>query len=323
MTMGQRTDAASVAAKEVELGLNQPVFYRYLKYLDDLSPLSLYSANPKSFYGFKPENSPHAKVWDMGNKKLVFKAPYLGRSFQTGNPVSKSIGDKLMNTVWLTVFSIAFASIIGILLGIVAALKKSTWIDNLILVVSTLGISLPSYFFGILLAMLFAYYLKHWTGLNLTGSFIETDDLGDPILVWKNLILPVLALGSRPVAIITQLTRSTMLDVLSQDYIRTAKAKGLSKNVVLFKHALRNAMNPVITSISGWVAGLLAGAFFVEMIFSYQGLGNLTVNALMSFDFPVVMGVVLYVAVVIVVVNIIADILYGIFDPRISLSATV
>jgi peptide/nickel transport system permease protein len=142
--------------------------------------------------------------------------------------------------------------------------------------------------------------------------------LGDEVFVWKNLILPMFALGIRPIAIITQLTRSSMLDVLSQDYVRTARAKGLSYYKVVFKHALRNALNPVLTSISGWLAALLTGAYFIELVFNYDGLGLQTVNSLKNFDFPVVMGSVLFVAVVFVLMNILTDILYSVLDPRVT-----
>jgi len=134
----------------------------------------------------------------------------------------------------------------------------------------------------------------------------------------QNLILPALTLGIRPLAIITQLTRSAMLDVLSQDYIRTAYAKGLSKRVVLFKHALRNALNPVITAITGWFAELLAGAFFVEYIFGWKGIGKTTVDALEKLDFPVVMGSVLLTAALFILINILADLLYKVVDPRVQ-----
>jgi peptide/nickel transport system permease protein len=129
----------------------------------------------------------------------------------------------------------------------------------------------------------------------------------------------MITLGIRPLAIIVQLTRSAMLDVLKQDYIRTAIAKGLRYRVVLFKHALRNALNPVITAISGWFAALLAGAFFVEFIFDWKGIGLKTIEALKSNDFPVVMGAVLFIATIFVTVNIIVDIIYGWLDPRVSL----
>jgi len=139
--------------------------------------------------------------------------------------------------------------------------------------------------------------------------------------MWKNLILPVIALGVRPIAIIAQLTRSSMLDELTQDYVRTAKAKGLGQMSVLFKHALRNAMNPIVTSISGWLASVLTGAYFIEIVFTYKGLGFQTVQSLLTFDFPVVMGSVLLVALVFVVMNIFTDILYSILDPRVVVKA--
>jgi peptide/nickel transport system permease protein len=140
---------------------------------------------------------------------------------------------------------------------------------------------------------------------------------GKPVLTLHNLILPAFTLGIRPLAIITQLTRSSLLDVLQQDYIRTAYAKGLSKWKVLWRHALRNAMNPVITAVTGWFAELLAGAFFVESIFGWKGLGKITVEALEKLDYPVVMGCVLFASFLFVLINILADVLYRIVDPRI------
>jgi peptide/nickel transport system permease protein len=133
----------------------------------------------------------------------------------------------------------------------------------------------------------------------------------------QNLILPALTLGIRPLAIITQLTRSSMLDVLDQDYIRTAYAKGLRRRTVIWRHGLRNALNPVITAVTGWFAELLAGAFFVEYIFGWRGIGKVTVEALEKLDFPVVMGSVLVSAAFFIVINIVADVLYGIVDPRV------
>lgn len=318
MTLGQRADAETVKAKEKELRLNQPVWKRYLLYVNDLSPVSIHSKNQESLLFFNDQNYSAIARMNVGQKLIAIKYPYMGRSFQTGKKISDAIAEKLPNTILLALFATLFASIIGVLLGIIAALRHYSWIDNFTMVVSTLGISQPSYFMGILLLMIFGIYLKDWTHLNISGSLIETDDYGDRVYVWKNLILPVLALGIRPVAIITQMTRGTMIETMGMDFIRTAKAKGLSYKVVVFKHALRNVMNPVITSISGWFASLLAGAFFVEVVFNFKGLGNLMLNGLMSFDFPVVMGCVLYIAVVFVLVNIVVDILYGILDPRIS-----
>ena len=140
---------------------------------------------------------------------------------------------------------------------------------------------------------------------------------GERYLVIKNLILPALTLGIRPLAVIAQLTRSSMLDVLQQDFIRTAYAKGLSKTRVIFKHALRNALNPVITAITGWFAELLAGSFFIEYIFGWKGIGKITVNALEKLDYPVVTGAVLLSAFIFICINILADIIYVMVDPRI------
>ena len=171
---------------------------------------------------------------------------------------------------------------------------------------------------GIVLAYLFGFVLSDYTGLHMTGSLYEYDAFKGKQLQLQNLLLPAVTLGIRPLAIITQLTRSAMLDVLSQDYIRTAYAKGLSKKAVVFKHALRNALNPVVTAITGWFAELLAGAFFVEYIFGWKGIGKVTVDALEKLDFPVVMGSVLVTATFFVLVNLLADILYGIIDPRVG-----
>jgi peptide/nickel transport system permease protein len=186
---------------------------------------------------------------------------------------------------------------------------------------SIIGISAPSFFMGIIIAYLFGFVLSDWTGLSITGSWFEIDALsGEKRASLQNLILPAVTLGIRPLAIITQLTRSSMLDVLDQDYIRTAYAKGLTRRTVIWRHALRNALNPVITAITGWFAELLAGAFFVEYIFGWRGIGKVTVDALEKLDFPVVMGSVLVSAAFFIGINIIADILYGIVDPRVRVA---
>ncbi len=213
-----------------------------------------------------------------------------------------------------------FATIIGILLGMLAAVKQNTWIDTTAVFTSVIGISAPSFFMAIVIAYLFGIVLHSFTGLNLTGSWFDIDETtGERYFTLQNLILPAITLGIRPLAIITQLTRSSMLDVLNQDYIRTAYAKGLGKTTVVFKHALRNALNPVITAITGWFAELLAGAFFVEYIFGWKGIGKVTVDALDKLDYPVVMGSVLFSATFFIVINILADVLYGVVDPRVRL----
>jgi len=185
---------------------------------------------------------------------------------------------------------------------------------------SILGISVPSFVAAILIAMTFGFYWSEYTGLNLTGQLFEIDPFEGRQLELKNLILPAFALGIRQLAIITQLTRSSMVDVLSQDYIRTARAKGLSKRKIIQKHALKNALNPVITAVSGWLASLMAGAFFIEYIFNWKGLGSVTLRAVENLDFPVVMGATLFIAFLFILINILVDWLYTLLDPRVKLN---
>ena len=158
------------------------------------------------------------------------------------------------------------------------------------------------------------------TGLEPSGSIIQLNDItGAKEYNWSNLVLPCITLGLRPLAIVLLLTKKSMEEVLSSDFIRTAKAKGLSTFQILWKHALRNAINPVITAISGWFASLLAGAVFVEMIFNWDGIGSILVNALKNDDLPVVMGITLVISVIFVIINLIVDVIYSLIDPRVVL----
>ncbi len=316
LTMGQRTDLGSIAAVNKELGLDKPKPVQFLLYLNDISPVSWHtnSIENKQKYNY-------VVVFSGSEKCLVIKFPYLRKSYQTQKSVTAIISAALPNTIVLAFAAIIVAIVIGILLGTFAAVAHQTWLDSFILFISVLGISVPSFFSAILFQWLFAFVLADYTGLSMTGSFFMPDIFGETQWMWANLILPAITLGLRPVAIITQLTRSSMLDVLSQDYVRTARAKGLGYSKVVFKHALRNALNPVLTAASGWFAEMLAGAFFIEMIFGWNGIGKLTVEALNKNDFPVLMGSVLFAATIFVFINIIVDILYGVFDPRISKKA--
>ena len=214
----------------------------------------------------------------------------------------------------------AFALVLGIALGTLSALYKDRWVDRTALVLSTMGMSLPSFFAAILIAWLFAYVLADWTHLSMFGNLYTVDDYGTgEYLDLKNLILPALTLGIRPLATLTQLTRNSLLEALSQDYVRTARAKGMPYRRVVVHHALRNALNPVVTSATGWLAGLLAGAVFVEYVFDWKGMGVVIVDGLDQYDFPVVMGSILFVCVLLIVINILTDILYGLLDPRVRL----
>jgi len=227
--------------------------------------------------------------------------------------------DHIGGSFWLAFTSMVFATFFGITFGILAALKQNSLLDHSMITLSVVGISSPSFVSAILISITFGYYLSDYTGLNLTGQLWVTDPYRGRELELKNLILPAFALGIRPIAVIMQLTRSSMLDVLTQDYIRTAHAKGLKYYKVILKHALINALNPVITAVSGWLASLIAGSFFIEYIFNWKGLGTVTIRAVFNLDFPVVMGCTLFIGFIFVIITIFVDILYAMLDPRVRL----
>lgn len=309
LIIGQTGDSATIKNIRKELALDQPKWKQFVLYINDVSPIGVYNTLER-----KEKNIKGIFIGNVG-----LKLPYLRRSYQSKKNVSTILNEALPQTVLLAIAAMFIAVVIGIFLGIVASVKQNTWMDTSSIFASVLGISAPSFFIGIVLAYFFGFVFSHYTGLPLTGSLYEIDAFGGKQIQFKNLILPAITLGIRPLAIITQLTRSSMLDVLNQDYIRTAYAKGLSTAKIIYKHALRNALNPVVTAITGWFAELLAGAFFVEYIFGWNGIGKVTVAALENLDFPVVMGSVLLTAAFFVVVNIFSDILYSIIDPRIKL----
>jgi len=320
MMLGQRADITSVEAINRDLGRDKPLPLQFLNYLNDLSPLSFHNLSDPSDYWYldQAKYGRTIRLISAGNKALVLKEPYLRKSYQSKREVSSILAEGFINTFVLAMVSMAFAIILGIGIGIICALKKNSWVDHVSLVFSVLGMSLPSFFAAILNAWIFGYVFAHFTGLNMTGSLFTVDDLGrGEYLDLKNLILPAFTLGIRPLAIIVELTRNSLLDVLSQDYIRTAKAKGLSNTRIILKHALKNAMNPVITAISGWMASLLAGAVFVEYIFDWKGIGVVIVNALDKYDFPVLMGAVLFISIILILINIMVDVMYGLLDPRV------
>ncbi len=310
LVLGQSGDAKTIQNIRKELALDQPKWKQFLLYLNDVSPVAVHTKEEiekKQLKGF----------FIGSDTKFGIKLPYLRRSYQTKKEVGEVLLEALPGTLILALAAMLIATVIGILLGVLAAVKQNTWMDTSAVFASILGISAPSFFMGIVLAYLFGFVLSDYTGLHMTGSLFSVDPFTGKALQLKNLVLPAITLGIRPLAIITQLTRSAMLDVLGQDYIRTAYAKGLTKRTVVFRHALRNALNPVITAITGWFAELLAGAFFVEYIFGWKGIGKVTVDALEKLDFPVVMGSVLVTASFFVLVNILADLLYGVVDPRV------
>ena len=264
--------------------------------------------------------SPYCTLATIDETSVVLKYPYLRRSYQSKRPVADILTEAFPKTALLAIVAMTFALAVGITIGIFSALYKDSIFDKLAFFVSVIGMSLPSFFAAILIAWLFAYILADYTGLNMFGNLFTVDDYGTgEYLDLKNLILPAITLGIRPLAVIIELTKNSMLEVLSQDYIRTAKAKGLKKAKIIWHHALQNALNPIITSASGWLAGLMAGAVFVEYVFDWKGMGIVIVDGLEKYDFPVVMGAILFICVILVVINILVDILYGILDPRVRL----
>ncbi len=322
MMMGQRSDIQTEAAIRKEMGLDLPKGVQFLAYLNDLSPISWHKTKDQnSFFYLNQDNYSFTKLITTDESALVLKKPYLRRSYQSKRLVSDILAEAFPKTALLALVSIFFAIIVGIFIGVLCAVYKDTWFDKVALFFSVLGISLPSFFAAILFAWVFAFLLADYTGLSMFGSLYSVDNYGSGVyLDLKNLILPALTLGIRPLAVVVELTKSSVLDVLSQDYIRTAKAKGLSYRKILVKHALKNALNPVVTAISGWLASLLAGAVFVEYIFDWKGMGVVIVDGLDKYDFPVVMGSLLYVSVILVIINIFTDIIYGWLDPRVKFS---
>jgi len=319
MMLDQREDSEQLQNIRKKYGFDQPISVQYFYYLNDLSPISIHSKNSENYTFLDKEKYSFKILFSAGKKDIALKYPYLRKSFQKNDKkVSQVIAETLPNTAILAISAITIAILIGIFFGILSALYKDTFFDRIISVISILGMSVPSFFSAILFAWFFGFVLHKYTHLNMTGSLYEVDDFGENIYIqWKNLLLPAIVLGIRPLAVVIQLMRSSLLEVLNQDYIRTAKAKGLSTYKIIKTHALKNALNPVVTAVSGWFASLLAGAVFVEYIFNWNGLGKEIVNALNTLDLPVIMGSVLVIAAMFIVINILVDIIYGLLDPKI------
>ena len=322
MMLDQNQNSDQLEVLKNKFGFNLPLIDQYLYYLNDLSPISYHSTNKNEFSYYEKEIYGGIPLFNFHNRIIVFKYPYLRTSYQRrGKPITDILIETLPNTGILAISSIMIAIFGGLFFGITATIFKDHWIDRSLLLFSTLGMSIPSFFSAILFSWFFGYLLHSYTNLNMTGSLYELDDFGDNYrIVLKNLILPSFVLGIRPLAIIIQLVRSNLLEVLSQDYIKTAFSKGLSKYEVIFKHGLRNSINPVITAVSGWFASLLAGAIFVEYIFGWKGLGKEIVEALNHLDIPVVTGSVLVIAFMFIIINIVVDLIYTYIDPRIKIN---
>jgi peptide/nickel transport system permease protein len=227
----------------------------------------------------------------------------LGRSLHTNRSVTESILDQAPDTLELAAAAMIIAIVMGVMLGVVAAVNHNRWLDTAAMVYSTLGISMPLFWFGLIGIMIFSLRLR-WVPTAGSGT-------------WQHLILPATLLGMTMAAIIARLVRSSMLEVLRQEYITTARSKGIHETWVILSHGLRNAMIPVLTVIGLQFSGLLSGAVVIETIFSRRGIGSLAIRAVTTNDFPMVQGTVLFAAVIYVVINLLTDLMYGYLDPRI------
>jgi len=258
----------------------------------------------------------------------------LGTSYYTKMPVMQEILSRFPATIELALLAIILASFFGILIGVVSAVKKNSIFDNAGMFVALIGVSMPIFWLGILLIIFFSGTL-HWlpssgrinallepmhvTGFYLVDSLIagNSDSFIDAL---QHLVLPASALAMYSMAIIARMTRSSMLDTLQQDYIRTARAKGISEGRVILKHGLRNGLIPIVTVIGLQLGSLLGGAVLTETVFSWPGIGAYTVTCILKSDFPVVQGIVLLIATVFVLVNLLVDVIYAFLDPRIKYS---
>ncbi|HWV21972.1 MAG TPA: ABC transporter permease [Devosia sp.] len=249
----------------------------------------------------------------------------MGRSIFQNQPVSEIILGRLGATIELAVVALILATLIGLTLGVLAAIRQGTWVDTTTMLFAQLGVSMPVYWLGLLLMLLFAVQLG-WLpaigrGVPLPEAFLAAIT-GRPQVLWDSIghiALPALALAANSAAIISRLVRASMLEVLREDFVRTAYAKGLRKGRVVIRHALRNALLPVLSVIGLRFGALLGGAVLTESIFAWPGLGQLTIAAISQRDLPLIQGIVLTFAIVFALVNLVVDLLYAAVDPRIRL----
>ena len=277
MLISPSMSAADIEIKRRALGLDDPAYIRYIKWLNELA---------------------------HGN---------LGYSFSSGAPVAKRIGERIVPTLTLTLSALAVSYLIAIPIGMVAATRRYTWADYAATLFAFLGISLPTFFLGLAGIYIFALRLR-WLPVGGTMTLGGEGGLLDTL---HHLILPAAVLAVAGAGALTRYVRSSMLEVLGQEYVRTARAKGLAEVIVLRRHALRNALIPVVTLAGLQIPALLAGAVITEQIFEWPGMGRLTIEAINQRDYPVLMGITLIAAVLVAAGNLLADIAYSVVDPRI------
>ncbi|MFN8280992.1 MAG: ABC transporter permease [Saprospiraceae bacterium] len=314
MSFGQRSDEETIQLFKKKYYLDQPFYVQVWRYFEDLSPLQIITpSDPRmSDYRYTTLFSAYGQLW-------ITKWPYFRKSYHDGRNVISHIAEALPGTMALALASILMSVFLGVAAGLYAGMNQNTTGDRLIMSITTILYAIPSYVSSLLVALIFAFVLGKWTHLPLQGSFWDFNDLGDEQIFVSHLILPALALGLRPVSVITQMTRTSVLDVLGSDYVRTARSKGIGKAKLIRHHILPNSMNPIITTISSWFASLLTGSFFVEYIFNYKGLGLLTISALQHFDIPMITGCCIVTVIIFIIISNLTDLAYTFFDPRVKI----
>lgn len=320
--LGQRTDQNSVAVITRDFALDQPVYFQFLIYLNDLSPISVYNRKEKeSPIYLDPAKYRNAfkMFYFMNNKAVVFKQPYLRRSFRNRENVYDMLKDRFDDSAMLVGAAVFLASVFGVFLGLLSAIKRKTWVGKTVFTLSLAGISLPVFFIAILVAWLFGFVLHRYTGLSMTGGLYTIDPFEGEYINWKNLILPAIVLSIRPMSLIIQQTRNSFINVMSQPYILTAKAKGVRRSMIIFNHAWLNATAPLMILTRKWLGSLLAATLFVEFVFGWNGIGRLAVNAIDDGDVPVLMGIVILIGAVYIFLNLLSEIIYRTLDPRADL----
>ncbi|MDP8237178.1 MAG: ABC transporter permease [Candidatus Erginobacter occultus] len=293
--VGERTSAEVIERNRVRLGLDRPFLIQYGKFLANISPLRITAPGTEGFEGDPaPSSSP-------------FKVPYLGRSYFTGSPVSLMILEKLPATGRLALGAMLVAILFGLGLGIVSALFPGSFWDRLCSLLAIGGISIPVFWAGLILILIFSYHL----------GWFPPSGMGGGALIF--LILPAVTLGSRSAAYLARITRASMLESAAADHVLTARAKGLSRFQVVSRHIFRNSLIPIVTLAGLDFGSYLNGAVLTETIFSWDGVGRLAMNAILQRDYPVIIGCVLFGAVIFVAANILVDLSYAWIDPRIRL----
>jgi len=303
---GQQTSEAGIQELKRAYALDKPYPVQVAAYFHDLLPFGMLDAKRGGLSLFK-----------VGECSFGFKWPWFRESLQSGRAVHQIFARTFPATLVLAISAMAFAAIGGILLGMLAAARPGAFWERPLLLVATTGMALPSFFSAIILAWLFGFIWHAQTGLYPWGSLWAIDNYtGETYIAWKNCILPSLTLGIRPLSVILQMTRNSILNVNELPHVKTAKAKGLSPGKVYRRHIVRNALLPVFTSITNWLGGMLAGAVFVEFVFGWQGIGKEIIEAVQTQDFVVVIGGVLGITALFALLQLLTDSVQVLLDPR-------